>query len=190
MMTDDGVATSYQDAVQRGVPLQETDGTLTYPTARSRPKPTSTLDPLHRALMAISVVVPVALTVFAAAQIPMMDQQVPVHFNLDGTVNRFGSPWEGFWTAAGTTVLIIGIAVLARYPRVFNNPVELNSSNVQQQYKNAVQMLSWLNLAMAIMAVGMMGLWFEPLWFPLVWVGLALMGVSMVFFMRRMFKLR
>lgn len=94
-MTDDGVATSYQDAVQRGVPLQETDGTLTYPTARSRPKPTSTLDPLHRALMAISVVVPVALTVFAAAQIPMMDQQVPVHFNLDGTVNRFGSPWEG-----------------------------------------------------------------------------------------------
>lgn len=66
----------------------------------------------------------------------------------------------------------------------------LNSSNVQQQYKNAVQMLTWLNLAMAIMAVGMMGLWFEPLWFPLVWVGLALMGVSMVFFMRRMFKLR
>lgn len=189
-MTDDGVAYSYQEAMRRGVPLQEPDGTLIYPTTRSRPKPTFTLDPLHRALMVISVAVPVMLTVFVAAQIPMMDQQVPVHFSWDGTVNRYGSPWEGFWTAAGVTVMIIGIAVLARYPRVFNNPVELNSSNVQQQYKNAVQMLTWLNLAMAIMAVGMMGLWFEPLWFPLVWVGLTLMGVSMVFFMRRMFKLR
>ncbi|GAA4841505.1 DUF1648 domain-containing protein [Garicola koreensis] len=189
-MTDDGVAYSYQEAMRRGVPLQEPDGTLIYPTTRSRPKPTFTLDPLDRALMAISVAVPVMLTVFVAAQIPMMDQQVPVHFSWDGTVNRYGSPWEGFWTAAGVTVMIIGIAVLAKYPRVFNNPVELNSSNVQQQYKNAVQMLTWLNLAMAIMAVGMMGLWFEPLWFPLVWVGLALMGVSMVFFIRRLFMLR
>lgn len=190
MMTDDGVATSYQDAVQRGVPLQETDGTLTYPTARSRPKPTSTLDPLHRALMWVGVVVPVLLSVYIASQMPSMPEQVPVQFGFDGSVNRYGSPWEGFWTMIGVTVLIIGIAVLARFPRSLNYPMLMNSANVQAQYKNAVQMLVWTNVSMAVISVGMMSIWFDLVWLNLVWVGLVLMGASAVFFITRMFKLR
>lgn len=188
--SDDEAAASYQEAVRRGVPLRESDGTLIYPTARSRPKPNFVLDPLHRALMLISVTVPVLLTVFIATQMPTMPERVPVQFGLDGSVNRYGSPWEGLWTAVGAAAVIIGVAVLARFPRVFNYPVELTGSNVQAQYKNAVQMMVWLNVSMAVMAMGLTALWIDLLWVNLAWVGLVLMGASLVFFIRRMLKLR
>lgn len=188
--SDDDAATSYQEALRRGVPLRDPDGTLSYPSPRSRPRPDFSLDPLHRSLMLISVVVPVLLTAFIAVRMPSMPAQVPVQFGLDGTVNRYGSPWEGLWTAAGAAAVIIGVAVLARFPRVFNYPVELTSSNIQVQYKNAVQMMVWLNVSMAVLVMGLMALWIDLLWINLVWVGLVLMGVSMVFFIRRMLKLR
>lgn len=188
--SDGETAASYQEAVRRGVPLRESDGTLIYPTARSRPQPDFVLDPLHRALLLISVVVPVLLIVLFAVGMSSMPAQVPVQFGLDGSVNRYGSPWEGLWTAVGAAAVIIGVAVLARFPRVFNYPVELTGSNVQAQYKNAVQMMVWLNVSMAVMAMGLTALWIDLLWVNLAWVGLVLMGVSMVFFIRRMLKLR
>lgn len=188
-MTDDA-ATSYQDAVRRGVPLRESDGTLSYPTARSRPKPNFTLDSLHRSLMAISVLVSVLLTVFIATQIPTMPEEVPVHFGFDGSANRYGSPWEGFWAMAVVTAMIIGIAVLARYPQTFNIPMLLNEHNAQVQYENAVRMMVWLNVSMTVITVGMMAIWFDTLWLGLTWAGMVLMIVSMVFFIRRMFSLR
>lgn len=184
------VATSYQEALRRRVPLQDPDGTLSYPSARSRPKPDFTLDPFHRALLGISVVVPVLLTVLVAIQAPSMPGQVPVHFSLDGSVNRYGSPWEGLWTALGVTVIILVVAVLARFPRIFNYPVELTSRNVQSQYENAVQMMVWLNVSMAVTAVGIVSLWFQLRWFGVVWAGLVLMVVVMGFFIRRMLRLR
>lgn len=187
---NDDVATSYQEAVRRGVPLQEADGRLVYPTARSRPKPQVTLDPLHRALMVISLLVPVLLTVFMATQVPAMGGQVPVHFGFDGSGSRYGSPWEGFWAMVVMTALIIGVAVLARYPRTFNMPVELNEHNAQAQYANAVRMMVWLNVSMAVITVGMMSMWFGTLWLGPAWVGVLLMVVSMAVFIRRMFKLR
>lgn len=188
--SDGEAAASYQEAVRRRVPLREPDGTLVYPSARSRPKPDFVLDPLNRALLLISLLVPVLLIVLFAVQMPSMPEQVPVQFGLDGSVNRYGSPWEGLWTAVGAAAVIVGVAILARYPRVFNYPVELTGSNVQAQYKNAVQMLVWLNVSMAVMAMGLTALWIDLLWINLVWAGLVLMGVSMVFFIRRMFKLR
>lgn len=187
---DDGVATSYLAAVRRGVPLRETDGTLTYPTSRSRPRSNFTLDPLHRSLMAISVLVPVLLTVFLATQVPSMPAEVPVQFGFDGSVNRYGSPWEGFWVVAVMAVTIIGVAVLARYPRTFNFPIALSEHNAQVQYKNAVQMMVWLNVSMAVMTLGMISVWFGTLWLGLAWAGVVLMIVTMVFFIHRMFKLR
>lgn len=187
---DDDVATSYQEALRRGVPLRDPDGTLSYPSSRSRPKPDFTLDPLHRGLMGFSVVVPVVLLVLVAIRLPSMPDQVPVHFSFDGSVNRYGSPWEGLIAGLVLCAIIIGIAVLARYPRIFNYPTELNSSNVQVQYKNAVQMLVWMNLGIAILAVGSFAVWFDAIPIHLVWVGLAVIGLSAAVFIGRMFKLR
>lgn len=186
----DDAAGTYVEAVRLGVPLREPDGTFSYPRGRSLPQPNFTLDPLHRSLLWISVLVPVLLVGYVGSQMSSMPDEVPVHFGLDGSVNRYGSPWEGFWTMVGVTVVISSLAVLARFPRLFNYPVMLTSNNVQAQYQNAVQLMVWMNVSMAVITVGMMSIWFDLGWINLVWVGLGLMLVMMVFFIRRTFKLR
>ena len=51
-------------------------------------------------------------------------------------------------------------------------------------------MMVWLNVSMAVTAVGIVSLWFQLRWFGVVWAGLVLMVVVMGFFIRRMLRLR
>lgn len=49
------VETSWVEAQRRGKPFRDADGTISYPSYRTRPKPDSTLDPFHRGLLTASV---------------------------------------------------------------------------------------------------------------------------------------
>lgn len=158
---------------------------------RSRPQPTFTLDPLHRFLLIGSLVVAVGFTLWMVARIPSMPEQVPMHFAADGSVNRYGSPWEMLIPASLTLATIIGCAVLTRYPRIYNYGVgRVTEENIQSHYKNSVQMMIWMVFSLTSVHIIMLGSiagdWPAN---PAIWIGLTLVLGSAAFFILRMTRL-
>lgn len=183
---------TYAQALREGVPFRNPDGALEYPTLRSRPQAEFTLDPMHRLLLLGSLVVAACYTLWMLARIPSMPEEVPMHFASDGSVNRYGSPWEMVGLAAMMLVMIAGCALLARYPRIFNFGVsKVTERNIQAHYKNGVQMMVWVALSLTVLQVVMLGSiagdWSMS---PALGFAMALMLGSMGFFIVRMFRIR
>ncbi|WP_300342523.1 DUF1648 domain-containing protein [Nesterenkonia sp.] len=183
-------ARSYAEAVRRGVPLRNSDGLLEYPTVRSRPAPDFRLGLFHRTLLIGSVVVSLGHTLWMVTRIPSMPQQVPMHFAADGSVNRYGSPWEIAALGAFMAAVIIGCAVLTRYPRIYNLGRHVTELNIQAHYKNNVQLMVWVVVSLAVLHIHIQGTvagdW--PL-SPGLWIGMALLLGSVTFFTLRSFRL-
>lgn len=161
-------------------PTSQRDNHVIYTSFRDRPEPTYTLDRLHKLLLigsALGAVILIVYFVFRAA-------------GMDGEVQREGSVWEGIGTLSMLGATTIGIAVVARYPRIFNFPFLLTADNVQRQYKNAVQMMAWLAFSCVLVMVVMVGNWAGALAANWIWLPMAIMIVSMIFFITRVFKLR
>ncbi len=113
-----------------------------------------------------------------------------MQYGVDGEVTREGSPAEAVIVLSVLGITTIGLAVLTRYPRIFNFPFMLTEHNVQRQYKNAVQMLVWVAAGMALLEVVMIGVWMGVLSENLFWIPVAAILGSTVVFIVRMFKLR
>ncbi len=181
----------YGEALRREVPFRDETGVLHYPTMRSRPQPSFVLDPLHRFLLIGSLVASIGYTIWIIARIPSMPAQVPMHFAADGSVDRYGSPWEILIPASILLATIIGLAILSRYPRIYNYGVgKVIAENIQDHYKNGVQMMIWAAFSatvLHIIALGSIaGDWSIT---PAIWFGLALLLGSMTFFILRMLRL-
>lgn len=171
-------------------PTRQHHNQVVYTSIRERPEPTYTLDRLHKVLLVGSAIVAVVLLVYFVIRAWGMDGSLPMQYGIDGQVRREGSVWEGIGTLTMLGATTVGVAVLARYPRIFNFPFVLTEDNVQRQYKNAVQMLAWLALSCALIMVVMVGSWVGVLSIHWTWLSMAIMIVSLIFFMSRMFKLR
>lgn len=184
------VETSWVEAQRRGKPFRDADGTISYPSYRTRPKPDFTLDSFHRGLLTASVAAAVLASVYTLLQIPSMPEEVPIHWSGGGTVS-YGSRGSIAWPILLVMLCVIGTAVLTRYPRGYNYPVDLNEHNVQAQYRNGAQMMVWTTVSVAIINVGMVLPWItgtEDITLAL--VGLGVLILSSIFFIRRMFTLR
>ena len=183
-------ANTYVEAVRRGVPYRDEQGVLHYPTKRSRPQPDFTLDAFHRFLLIGSVVVAIGYTAWMIFRIPSMPEQLPMHFAADGSVNRYGSPWELLIPAALLLATILGCALLTRYPRTFNYGTgKITENNIQSHYKNGVQLMVWMTFSATVLLIislgGIAGDWSMT---PAVWIGLGLFIIPILFFTLRMPK--
>ena len=183
-------ANTYVEAVRRGAPYRDEEGVLHYPTKRSRPHPTFTLDAFHRLLLIGSVVVAIGYTAWMIFRIPSMPEQLPMHFAADGSVNRYGSPWELLIPAALLLATILGCALLTRYPRTFNYGTgKITENNIQTYYKNGVQLMVWMTFSATVLLIislgGIAGDWSMT---PAVWIGLGLFIIPILFFTLRMPK--
>lgn len=159
-------------------------------TFGERPQPTFELDPFHKVLLAISMILAVALPVYFFLRSWGVQGDFALHYDVTGDVTREGSLQEAAIILLLLSLLTIGCGVLTRYPRIFNFPVTLTRDNVQRQYKNAVQMLVWIVASMAAVLAIMVGGWLGILSVNLVWVPILAMGIVLIVFIRRMIKLR
>lgn len=171
-------------------PARNTSDEAQITTFSERPQPNVTLDPFHKALLIISVVVAVVLPVYFGVQMAGAEGSIPMQYDFSGEVTREGSVREAIITTVVLSVLTIGIAVLSRYPRIFNFPVVLTQENIQRQYKNGVQLLVWITASMAALLGLMVGSWLGYVSIHLVLVPVAVMLVIVVFFIARMARMR
>jgi uncharacterized membrane protein len=87
------------------------------------------------------------LAVYAFSFLP---ETIPVHFDLKGNPNRFGSKANLVVLPIISTILYTGMTIINRYPHIFNYPVKITEENALRQYTNATKMLRVLKLVVLI----------------------------------------
>ncbi|PGH77298.1 hypothetical protein CN899_29800, partial [Bacillus thuringiensis] len=81
-------------------------------------------------------------------------EEVPVHYNAAGAVNRWGSKWELLMLPGIGVFLLLLLQTLEKYPEVHKYPQRLNESNAAQFYMHSRKMINQLkNMCLAIFAV-------------------------------------
>lgn len=149
-----------------------------------------TLDPVHRALRAITVIATVLLPVYFFLGSFGMEGELPMQYSASGEVSRTGSVTEARFSVAFLGVIAIGLIVLARFPHTFNYLVAITEENKRRQYRNAVQMMIWLAATFVAFQLVMVGNWLHGWPISLVFIPLAGMAALVIYFLSRMFRLK
>lgn len=149
-----------------------------------------TLDPVHRALRAGTVVAAVLVPLYFLVGSLGLASELPMQYSFDGEVSRTGSVTEARVTVAVLGVVAIGLIVLARFPHTFNYLVAITEDNKLRQYRNASQMMIWIAVAFVVIQIVMVGTWLHGLPIILVFVPLAGMGAAIIYFLSRMLRLK
>lgn len=155
-----------------------------------RPKPETSMDPGHRALLALSVMITLAVAGYTALQIPSMPEQIPVHFGFDGSVNRYGSPMTALWLPLMMVAITLFVAWFSTKPQWMNYPFVLTEENAERVYLVGRQMMVHTAASLAAVTIGMVSHWVG---WPLYWLtgtGVVLMVAASVLNIVRLFRAR
>ena len=172
---------------QEREPARNRAGEIIYGSFSERPKPDFRLSPFYRALQILSVIVAIGLPSYFMIAIRGYDGQIPMQYDFEGNVTRTGPATEAMITLWVVALCVLGLIVLARYPRIMNFPVMLNEHNVQQQYRYAMHMMIWAGLACAGLMVVMTFGWLVGLSMTWIWLPMGVMFATMGYYIWRMF---
>lgn len=151
-----------------------------------RPRIKLQLSPIDWAYRVLGWLSLVAIWCIAIAALSTLPHIIPMHYNLAGKPDGFGSKMFIWFLPIVATFLFVGIEVLSRFPHVFNYPTKITPANAQLQYASATRLLRYLNLVIAIFWVlieyeivqgaygksGGLGIWYLPLLILLVFIPL------------------
>jgi uncharacterized membrane protein len=77
-----------------------------------------------------------------------LPDSIPVHFDMTGSVTRYGGKFNILITPLITTALFIGMSILNKYPHIFNYPYPISTENAEKQYRAASRLIRWLKFLM------------------------------------------
>lgn len=109
---------------------------------------------LERVFDYLALMVLVFLFIFTYQNFVDMPDTVPIHFNIKGEVDNWGSRWFVWFlplTAVFTFVLLL---LPEKFPQSMNYPVKITEDNAQRQYLLARVFLKTLKLGMVLMMFG------------------------------------
>jgi hypothetical protein len=76
---------------------------------------------------------------------------VPIHYNIYGVADRFGSKTTLIVFPIISILTYIGLTFLNRYPHIFNYPTIITENNRLILYKAATQMIRWIKLFICLL---------------------------------------
>lgn len=95
------------------------------------------------------------LTVMTALTVAIgyawLPDSIPTHFNLAGQPDAWGSKGSVWMLVVVNIVIVGGLTLLSRYPKVFNYPAPVTEENAQTLYRAGEQMMVWLACLVAIL---------------------------------------
>lgn len=97
----------------------------------------------EKLLNAIAVLSYIGMVVYLFVQYGDLPDQVPVHYNGAGEVDRWGGRGQLFLLPFIGAGLWIGMTVIEKYPHTYNY-VNLTEENAEVQYKNGRRMVNVL----------------------------------------------
>ncbi|MDR3009060.1 MAG: DUF1648 domain-containing protein [Sphingobacterium sp.] len=75
---------------------------------------------------------------------------VPVHYNVEGKVDKFGPKSILLMLPLIATVLYIAMTIINRFPHLLNYPVKITEENASQQYTVASRLIRYLKFIVVV----------------------------------------
>lgn len=86
----------------------------------------------------------VAITVLARFGSESLPDRIPIHFDVKGQADGWGSPAVLFVLPAFTIILYLLFTVVTQFPGAFNYPVTVTVFNRKRLQNQALDMMAWL----------------------------------------------
>mgnify|MGYP000936454574 CR=1 FL=1 len=103
-----------------------------------------------KGIIAISVVGLLGFWIYILMNYQKLPDIIPTHFNGSGIADGFGKKWTIFISPILATVFFIGLAILTRFPKLFNYPTTITKDNAKIMHTIAKRMIRVLNLIIII----------------------------------------
>lgn len=75
---------------------------------------------------------------------------VPIHFNFKGEIDAYGSKNTIFILLFIAIIIYIGLAILSKYPQIYNYCIEITPKNKEKQYSMASTFIRIINIEMLL----------------------------------------
>lgn len=85
--------------------------------------------------------------IFSTYSYCVLPETIPVHFNIYGEINGYGNKNLFIYNPVVVMLILVLLTIISRYPHKGNYLVEINESNVEFQYRNAIRMIRILKIA-------------------------------------------
>lgn len=123
---------------------------------------------------------------------PSFPDQIPMHYNGAGEIDRWGGKGEIIFIEVMMWILYLGIGVVEKYPQIWNTGVEVTAKNKEKVYRTLKYMLKTLKFLTALIFAYLIvnSLQSAPLpgWFtPAVMI---LVFGDMAFWLLRLFRIK
>ncbi|MBE3569561.1 MAG: DUF1648 domain-containing protein [Bacillales bacterium] len=109
---------------------------------RKRPALKLKKKPVENVLNIISLLVYIGSVIHLFMHWSSLPNRVPIHYNLVGEVDKWGSKEDIFFLPITGAILWIGLTILEKFPHIYNYTVTLTEENIEQQYKNGRTMIN------------------------------------------------
>lgn len=111
--------------------------------------PRSPLESLLELATVIGVIGTIALTIWGWMILP---STIPTHYNIVGQPDAYGG--KGMLLIAPLLAILVSLllAVVSRYPHIYNYPIAITDENAPRQYRLARTLLKWISLEIAWMS--------------------------------------
>ena len=86
---------------------------------------------------------------------PSFPDQIPMHYNGAGEIDRWGGKGEIIFIEVMMWILYLGIGVVEKYPQIWNTGVEVTAKNKEKVYRTLKYMLKTLKFLTECSASGM-----------------------------------
>jgi len=105
-----------------------------------------------------------------------LPDEIPTHYDGSGQIDAFGDKEAILILPFITTLLVIMMSILSKFPHTFNYSVEITAENAEKQYRNAIGFIRMLKIAILLLFIFMnyqtmqialeknesLGVWFLP----------------------------
>ncbi|MCF8372563.1 MAG: DUF1648 domain-containing protein [Bacteroidales bacterium] len=114
-----------------------------------RPKLKIEMEPLDWIIEGIGIVALIGLVALPFLYFDDLPERIPHHFDIDGNVDRYGGKGMIWFLPVLGLILYTGMAVLNRFPHIFNYPGKITDENALRQYTLATRLLRGINTIIA-----------------------------------------
>ena len=116
-----------------------------------QPKITLQQKPIDKLLKGISIVILLFGVGYLILKYNTLPNVIPVHFNGSGIPDRWASKWQLWLLPLISTILLLGLFYLMRFPHKLNYLQTITQDNALKQYTLAVRLLQLLTLYIQVL---------------------------------------
>ena len=99
----------------------------------------------------VAIITLLFLWAFTTYHYKRLPDNIPIHFDLSGKADDFGTKNSLWLLPIVVTIVILTLRILSRYPHKFNYLVKITNENAEKQYKSSVRLLQFLQVSLAVL---------------------------------------